>query len=98
MDPKVKQVFETVEEPYLDKAKRLVIEHNNLYKTTDNPDFLRLENVYVVWFVKTLQNWKALVSTTKPDGAYYELTYNGDRRETYVDHYVKVNNRCVADA
>lgn len=53
--------------------------------------------VYVVWFSKTLQNWKALVSTTLPDQKYYELTYNGDKKETYVDVYLKVDNTKVAD-
>lgn len=33
----------------------------------------------VVWFSKTLQNWKALVSTNVSDGMYYEVTYNGDK-------------------
>jgi len=55
------------------------------------------ENVYVVWFSKTLQNWKALVSTTLPDGMYYEVTYNGDMKETYIDAYKKFENVCVPD-
>ena len=25
-------------------------------------------DVYIVWVCKTLQNWKALISTTLPDG------------------------------
>lgn len=53
--------------------------------------------VLVVWFSKTLQNWKALLSTTLPDGKYYEVTHNGDKFETYIDVYVKVDNRCVPD-
>jgi hypothetical protein len=53
--------------------------------------------VYLVWFNKTLQNWKALVSSTLPDGMYYEVTYNGDERETYIDAYKKVENVKVPD-
>lgn len=53
------------------------------------------DNVYVVWFCKTLQNWKALASTTVPDGMYYELTYNGDKDEMYLDAYKKFENRCI---
>ena len=61
---------------------------------TDKPDSIQIEinDVYVVWFCKTLQNWKALVSTTLPDGMYYELTYNGDKNELYVDCYKKWEN------
>ena len=44
---------------------------------------------------KTLQNSKALVSTTLPDGMYYELTYNGDKDELYLDAYKKFENRCI---
>lgn len=52
-------------------------------------------STYVVWFCKTLQNWKALVSTTMPDGAYYEVTYNGDENTAYVDSYKKFDNQSV---
>ncbi len=51
--------------------------------------------VYVVWWSKTLQNWKALVSTTLPDGMYYEVTHNGDAGETYLDAYKKFDNVVV---
>ena len=54
------------------------------------------EDVFVVWYCKTLQNWKALASTTLPDGMYYELTLNGDRAELYLDAYKKFENRCIA--
>lgn len=54
------------------------------------------EDVLVVWFAKTLQNWKALVITTLPDELYYEVTFNGDKNEIYIDTYVKVENRVFA--
>lgn len=53
-------------------------------------------SVYVVWYCKTLQNWKALVSTSLNDGMYFELTLNGDRQELYLDAYKKVENHCIA--
>ncbi len=51
-----------------------------------------IDDIYVVWSVKVLQNWKALISTTLPDGMYYELTYNGDKDELYLDAYKKFDN------
>lgn len=51
--------------------------------------------VYVVWKCKTLQNWKFLISSSLPDGMYYELTYNGDKKEWYLDAYKKFENRCI---
>lgn len=53
------------------------------------------EDVYIVWLCKTLQNSKALVSTNISDGKYYELTYNGNKRELYVDAYCKEHNFVV---
>lgn len=55
------------------------------------------DDVKLVWFCKTLQNWKALVITTLPDQLFYEVTYNGDKREAYVDVYNKRVNICVKD-
>ncbi len=59
---------------------------------SDAPISFTVENVYVVWFSKTLQNWKALVSSDLPDGMYYEVTYNGNTQEIYLDAYRKVDN------
>lgn len=50
---------------------------------------------YIVWKCKTLQNWKYLMSTDLHDGMYYELTYNGDKKEWYLDAYKKFENRCI---
>lgn len=52
-------------------------------------------DVFIVWACKTLQNNKALASTTLPDGMYYELTYNGDKDELYFDAYKKQENICI---
>lgn len=80
---------------YQAKALRLVRTYieGKLEKTDEVPGF----DVYVVWFCKILQNWKALVSTTLPDGMYYEVTYDGDKRATYIDAYKKFDNVAIAD-
>lgn len=55
-----------------------------------------LSNVFVVWSCKTLQNYKALLSTTvSGDGIYAEYTFNGDKQELYEDVYKKVSNTCI---
>lgn len=54
-------------------------------------------NIFVVWLTKVLKNNKALVSTTIPDTRYFEITYNGDKKETYIDCYIKEKNICKKD-
>ena len=82
---------------YQEKAKQIVIDYYNEHvEKTDNKKLTESE-VFIVWFSKTLQNWKALISTTISDGMYYEVTYNGDKKETYLDAYKKWENVCVKD-
>ena len=78
-----------------DKAIKIVREYIEMHldKSDEKPDF----EVYTVWKVKALQNWKYLLASTLPDGMYYELTYNGDKREWYLDAYKKFENRCVPE-
>lgn len=86
------------QETYGEKAIRLTYSYikERLEKTDTHVTF-GLDEVYIVWFSKTLQNWKALVSTTLPDGMYYEVTYNGDKNETYLDAYKKFENVRIPD-
>jgi hypothetical protein len=63
----------------------------HLDKSDPEPEF----EVYTVWKAKILQNWKYLLSSTLFDGMYYELTYNGDKNEWYLDAYKKFENRRI---
>ena len=80
---------------YQKTAREIVLNYANKHiDKTDNVQ-ITLNDVYIVWFCKTLQNWKALVSTTLPDGMYYEVTYNGDKKEVYLDAYKKFENKKI---
>ena len=82
-------------EQFLNLCKDTVVNYfNEKAEKTDNIKITK-DNVFIVWLCKTLQNHKALVSTTISDGMYYELTYNGDKKELYVDAYKKWENRCI---
>ena len=80
-----------------EKARRIIMNYFNDHVDVTDGKRLTIDDVYVVWFSKTLQNWKCLVSTTVSDGMYYEVTHNGDKGETYVDVYKKRENYCVKD-
>ena len=87
---------------YQVKAREAVRDYfNDRVDKSDRPDdedgMLDLDDVYVVWFSKTLQNWKALVSTELADNMYYEVTYNGDGKVMYLDVYKKFENLEIPD-
>lgn len=75
----------------LNLVRDYIIEH--LDKSDPIPEF----DVFTVWKAKTLQNWKFLISSTLHDGMYYEMTYNGDKQEWYLDAYKKFENRRIPD-
>lgn len=75
------------------KAKEIVTAY--ILEHIDETDGTVPFEVYTVWKAKVLQNWKYLISSTLPDGMYYELTYNGDKEEWYLDAYKKFENRVI---
>ena len=79
-------------EKFIALCKENVVNYfNENADKTDNV-LITQEDVYRVWYCKTLQNHKALLSTNISDGMYYELTYNGDKNELYLDAYKKWKN------
>ena len=78
-----------LQEKAIEAARKVLIE--NLGHQTINS-----EDMFIVWFCKTLQNWKAIVSGRTIE-EFIEVTHNGDRNETYVDVYYKTKNVCIKD-
>ena len=70
-------------------VRNYILDH--LDKSDETPEF----EVFTVWKSKALQNWKYLISSTLFDGMYYELTYNGDKKEWYLDAYKKFENKVI---
>lgn len=78
-------------------CKRKLVNWYNKNQGEETPH-IDLGNVFVVWSCKTLQNYKALLSTTvSGDGIYAEYTYNGDKQELYEDIYKKLTNTCITE-
>ena len=74
-------------------AVNLVMKYTNDHLDKSDDKKINSSDVYVVWMCKTLQNNKALLITTLFDGMYYEVTYNGDKEEFYLDAYKKFENQ-----
>ena len=94
-------------EDFIQKSKELVAQYENTRikkqaeSTTKGEPWERAmmmmepEDVYVVWWSKTLQNAKALLGTDRRNGMYYESTLNGDKGEIYFDAYTKESNTAI---
>ena len=81
---------------FISRCKEAVANYFNSHvDVTDHVEKMIPDDVYVVWYCKTLQNHKALLSTPALDGMYYECTYNGDKNELYFDAYKKFENKRI---
>ena len=67
------------ERDFLDWCKDEICKYTNKHLDITDNKKISIDDVFVVWCCKTLQNNKALLSTTLLDGMYYECTYNGDK-------------------
>ena len=76
--------------------KSIEIVYDYILEHLDTSDDIPYFEVYIVWKCKALQNWKYLISSTLFDGMYYELTYNGDKEEWYLDAYKKFSNQVIS--
>ena len=82
------------EKDFVRLCKQIVAKYTNEHLDKTDGKHITEDDVFIVWMCKTLQNSKALVSTTLFDGMYYELTYNGNKKELYLDAYKKWENKC----
>lgn len=80
-------------EKFIEKAKDIVYDY--AIRRLDITDKIIEPEVYVVLYSYVLGSQKALLSTTLPDGMYYEVTYNAEKKEIYLDAYKKFENVCI---
>ena len=78
-------------------CKKQIVNYTNNHLDKSDRKTITEDDVFIVWQCKTLQNNKALLSTTLFDGMYYEITYNGDKDEAYIDAYKKWENYKIED-
>lgn len=80
---------------FMEWAKKTVLAYTLSHTDPTSDLDITEDDVYIVWYCKTLQNHKALLCTALFDKMYYEFTYNGDRDEAYLDAYCKITNEVI---
>lgn len=83
------------EKDFLKICKEIVCNYTNTHLDKSDNISITIDDVFMVWCCKTLQNNKALLSTTLLDGMYYEITFNGDKQEFYFDAYKKWEHQII---
>ena len=64
---------------------------NKLEKEFNEPK-MSIKELHLVWFSKTLQNFKCIIIDSRKNQRLYECTFNGDKKELYIDFYDKQKN------
>ena len=79
---------------FLPKCKTIVAQHVNKEHANKRTAGVIADEVFVVWYSKTLQNAKAILGVPGSP-KLFEITYNGSKNELYLDEYEKVSNQMV---
>ena len=77
----------------IDIFKKLVL--NYYHENVAGGRTVTEDDVFVVWSCKTLQNFKAIIAVSFADERLFEVTYNGDKCETYLDVYEKKGKHII---
>ena len=78
------------EEQAMKIVEDYILEH--LDKSDPKPDF----HIYIVFKSYILGGCKFLISSSLYDGMYYEVTFNQESGDWYLDAYKKFENRCIS--
>lgn len=76
----------------IDPTEDLTIKAMALVGAIENLD---RKQIKLVSFHYILGYWKGLLTTTIPDGKIFEVTYNKEKGEAYIDIYIKDSQRVI---
>lgn len=78
-------------------AKKIVGDWYEKERSKETNTLIDENDICVVWLCKALQNNKALLTTELPDGLLFEVTYDGRRREVYLNVYSKIETMRIVE-
>lgn len=77
------------------RARMAVANYFNTHADPTDGVQINIDQVFLVSFTYVLGGWKGMVSTTVPDGMYYETTFNKEEGVIYLDAYKKLDQEIV---
>lgn len=80
---------------FMERAKKTVLAYTLSHTDPASDLDITEDDIFIVWYCKTLQNHKAILISCLRDGMIYEFTYNGDMDEAYLDAYCKITNEVI---
>ena len=83
------------EEMLKNAVQAVVGYYNNMAELHNEHMYITKDEVCIVWFCKTLQNYKVILATPLINNMLYEFSYNGDKQEGYLDVYDKCDTKVV---
>ena len=76
--------------------EKVAIKAVQKYYRDEHNKLVPIDDLYVVWLVKVLQNNKCLISSVyEGDTSYFEMTYSGEKNVMYMDVYEKRMNQAI---
>lgn len=76
------------ERKFQELAKNEVVKYcDKTFASSPSDKQLTTDDFYTVWFCKTIQHFKMMIGSDSVEGTYFEVTYNGDTDELYIDEY-----------
>jgi hypothetical protein len=85
------------EDPFV-KAKRLICKNYNESRDKDRVPALTPELVSIIWFSGSQNNWKAVGQSHLVHGIRFEVAYNRQHAQAFIDVYRKINSVKEANA
>lgn len=77
------------QEEFVSFSKRMI---QRYYTELFGGNTVSSDEIFLVWYCKTLQNHKALLGIIGQYDEYFEAIYDGDNNKVYLDVYKKDKN------
>lgn len=79
-------------------AKMLVADYiNKKNESVHEIDPIKLSELSIVWFSKTINTWTAFIATNIPNGIYYEVGSVSYESDIYLKEYQMTNSIIIND-